>query len=103
MRTLIRFLSAMLTITPLTSFAGDNYTLTITNHMKDELLAPVLIAPLNQDKYIFDGLFVTKAAAAANQVDYSCSTSKLGPTAVVDRCMLGRGYKILSPEGFGGG
>ena len=40
MRTLILFLSAMLMITPFTSFAGDDYTITITNQMKDELLAP---------------------------------------------------------------
>ena len=44
MRTLILFLSAMLTIIPFTSFAGDDYTITINNQMKDELLAPVLIA-----------------------------------------------------------
>lgn len=43
------------------------------------------------------------AAVGANQVDYSRIMAKFGPTAVVDRCMVGRGYKILSPEGFGGG
>ena len=52
MRTLILFLSAMLTIIPFTSFAGDDYTVTITNQMKDELLAPVLIAPVRKDKHI---------------------------------------------------
>jgi hypothetical protein len=57
MRTLILFLSAMLMITPFTSFAGDDYTITITNQMKDELLAPVLIAPVRKDKHIFDGLY----------------------------------------------
>ena len=62
MRTFILFLSVMLTIIPFTSFAGDDYIVTITNQMKDELLAPVLIAPVNKDKYIFDGLYVTKAA-----------------------------------------
>ena len=66
MRTLILFLSAMLMITPFTSFAGDYYTITITNQMKDELLAPVLIAPVRKDKHIFDGLYVTKAGRASN-------------------------------------
>ena len=49
MRTLLLFLSAMLMIIPFTSFAGDDYTVTITNQMKDELLAPVLIAPVRKD------------------------------------------------------
>jgi hypothetical protein len=57
MRTLLLFLSAMLMIIPFTSFAGDDYTITITNQMKDELLAPVLIAPVRKDKHIFDGLY----------------------------------------------
>ena len=48
MRALIILLSAMLTIIPFTSFAGDDYTVTITNQMKDELLAPVLIAPVRR-------------------------------------------------------
>jgi hypothetical protein len=29
--------------------------------------------------------------------------AKFGPTGIVDRCMAGRGYVILSNEGFGGG
>jgi hypothetical protein len=62
MRTLILFLSAMLTTSPFTSFAGDDYTITITNQMKDELLAPVLIAYVCKDKHIFNGLYVTKVA-----------------------------------------
>ena len=62
MRTLILFLSAMLTISPSTSFAGDDYTITITNQMKDELLAPVLIAHVCKDKHIFNGLYVTRVA-----------------------------------------
>ena len=52
----------MLMIIPFTSFTGDDHTVTITNQMKDELLAPVLIAPVNKNNYIFDGLYVTKAA-----------------------------------------
>lgn len=41
--------------------------------------------------------------AGADAIDYSRVIAKFGPTAVVDRCMQGRGYKILSIEGFGGG
>ena len=43
------------------------------------------------------------AAYGADQVDYSRTIAKFGPTAVVDRCMTDRGYKILSAEGYGGG
>lgn len=43
------------------------------------------------------------AAVGAEGVDYTRTMAKFGPTAVVDRCMTDRGYKILSAEGFGGG
>lgn len=42
-------------------------------------------------------------AESADKIDYSHTIAKFGPTAVVDRCMRDRGYKILSAEGFGGG
>ena len=42
-------------------------------------------------------------AVGAEQVDYSRTIAKFGPTAVIDRCMNNRGYTILSAEGFGGG
>ena len=41
--------------------------------------------------------------AGTSPVDYSHTMAKFGPTAVVDRCMNDRGYKILSAEGYGGG
>ena len=41
--------------------------------------------------------------ADSSQVDYGRTLAKFGPTAVVDKCMTDRGYKILSLEGFGGG
>lgn len=48
---------------------------------------------------------VTGAAVggATAGVDYGRTLTKFGPTAIVDRCMTDRGYKILSAEGFGGG
>ena len=41
--------------------------------------------------------------ASTSPVDYGHTMAKFGPTAVVDRCMSDRGYKILSAEGYGGG
>ena len=41
--------------------------------------------------------------SSGSPVDYSRTMAKFGPTAVVDRCMTDRGYKILSLEGYGGG
>ena len=41
--------------------------------------------------------------ASTSPVDYSHTMAKFGPTAVVDRCMSDRGYRILSAEGYGGG
>jgi surface antigen len=43
------------------------------------------------------------AAVGANNMDYGHTITKFGPTAIVDRCMVDRGYKILSAEGYGGG
>ena len=42
-------------------------------------------------------------AQGSEEIDYTRLIAKFGPTAVVDRCMVGRGYKVLSAEGFGGG
>jgi uncharacterized protein YcfJ len=42
-------------------------------------------------------------ASGSDAVDYSRTMAKFGPTGIVDRCMAGRGYVILSNEGFGGG
>ena len=98
MRTLILFLSAMLMITPFTSFAGDDYTITITNQMKDELLAPVLIAPVRKDKHIFDGLYVTKAAD--HQIltgDPAMLKEKIGRKAMVGHGSDGPPGVLLAP------
>ena len=42
-------------------------------------------------------------ASGSDAVDYSRTMAKFGPTGIVDRRMAGRGYVILSNEGFGGG
>ena len=42
------------------------------------------------------------AGAAAN-ADYIGIVARRGPSGVVDECMAGRGYRILSPKGLGGG
>lgn len=49
------------------------------------------------------GRKATAGASGSDAVDYSRTIAKFGPTGVVDRCMAGRGYVILSNEGFGGG
>ena len=43
------------------------------------------------------------ASVAAENDDYDRLFVKFGPTAVVDKCLANRGYKILSKEGYGGG
>ena len=43
------------------------------------------------------------ANIGAEVVDYERAFTKFGPTGIVDQCMIGRGYVILSREGFGGG
>ena len=49
------------------------------------------------------GRKATAGASGSDAVHYSRTIAKFGPTGVVDRCMAGRGYVILSNEGFGGG
>ncbi len=43
------------------------------------------------------------ASQAADANDYNRLITKFGPSAVVDNCMTGRGYQILSEQGYGGG
>ena len=43
------------------------------------------------------------AASAAEANDYDRLMTKFGPSAIIDKCMANRGYKILSRTGFGGG
>ena len=43
------------------------------------------------------------AASAAEANDYNRAITKFGPTAIIDKCMENRGYKILSRSGYGGG
>ena len=43
------------------------------------------------------------AGIGSDAVDYDRAFTKFGPTGVVDRCMKGRGYELLSAEGYGGG
>lgn len=43
------------------------------------------------------------ASVQAEGNGYDRLMVKFGPTAVVDRCMINRGYMVLSTEGLGGG
>ncbi|QMU57063.1 MAG: hypothetical protein GKR98_01910 [Boseongicola sp.] len=44
-----------------TAFA-DNYTITVTNNLDEELLAPILVTDAGNDAHIFDGAYVTAEA-----------------------------------------
>ena len=50
---------------------------------------------------IYGGLI--GASTGSELVDYERAFTKFGPTGIVDQCMIGRGYVILSRQGFGGG
>ena len=45
---------------------------------------------------------VLGASEAGNSVEYTRTFVEFGPAAIIDRCMVGRGYKLLNKEGFGG-
>ena len=42
-------------------------------------------------------------SAIGGNVDYSSTIAKFGPTMIVDRCMIQRGYSVLNEPGLGGG
>ena len=50
---------------------------------------------------IYGGLI--GSSVGGDVVDYERAFTKFGPTGIVDQCMIGRGYVLLSREGFGGG
>jgi hypothetical protein len=57
--------SALLTATLLSAAAvaqAGSYEITVTNNLADELLAPVLVAPVGQDSKIFMGNYVSNEA-----------------------------------------
>mgnify|MGYP001026031692 FL=1 len=43
------------------------------------------------------------ASSAAEANDYNRLITKFGPSAIIDNCMVNRGYQILSRTGYGGG
>ena len=53
--------AAALSLLSSTAFAGE-YTVTVTNNMATELLAPILVTDAANDNLIFDGHYVTAAA-----------------------------------------
>lgn len=54
----------------------------------------------NQGDYIAAGAAYGAAAGAASN-DYTYDLVKFGPRRVVDRCMAGRGYRVLNDIGRG--
>lgn len=42
-------------------------------------------------------------SSGVDAIDYSRVIAKFGGSAVIDKCMIGRGYQVISIEGYGGG
>jgi hypothetical protein len=57
----ITIAAAFLVMTSGAAFA-DNYTITVTNNLADELLAPIVVTSTSHDIDFFDGVYVTPAA-----------------------------------------
>jgi len=59
-------LKSFLTAAALTAMSGaafaDSYTITVTNNLDEELLAPILVTDAGNDSHIFDGVYVTAEA-----------------------------------------
>ena len=77
---------------------AHDYKLTITNMMNDELLAPVLVAPIRADKYMFTKGYVS--AEAEHQIltgDPAMLKDKIGRKAVVGHGSDGPPGVLLAP------
>ena len=55
------FIAAALFAASSTALA-DSYTITVTNNLDEELLAPILVTDAGNDRHIFDGAYVTSEA-----------------------------------------
>lgn len=80
------------------AMGGDKATLTITNLMTDELLAPILVAPIRSDKKIFDGDYVS--SAAEHQIltgDPAMVVEAIGKKAMVGHGTDGPPGVLLAP------
>ena len=53
--------SALIVLTAGTAFA-NTYSITVTNNLSDELLAPIVVTSAENDNHFFDGQYVTPAA-----------------------------------------
>ena len=70
--------------------AAENYTVTVTNTMETELLAPILITNAANDAHIFEGHYVTKEAE--NQIltgEPKMLAERIGADAMVGHGMDG--------------
>ena len=78
--------------------AAENYTVTVTNTMETELLAPILITNAANDAHIFEGHYVTKEAE--NQIltgDPKMLAERIGADAMVGHGMDGPPGVLLAP------
>ena len=59
-------LKSILAVAALIAMSGaafaDSYTITVTNNLDEELLAPILVTDAGNDGHIFDGTYVTSEA-----------------------------------------
>ncbi|MDE4061913.1 hypothetical protein [Phaeobacter gallaeciensis] len=64
--------------------AADTYTITVTNRMSDELLAPIAVTSAVNDPALFDGPYVTQAAETQILTgDPSAVVASIGAVGVV--------------------
>ncbi len=92
------FIAAAVLIGGINSAFAETYSVTVTNTMSEELLAPVLVAPASADSNIFDGHYVT--AEAETQIltgDPASLAGKIGSSATVAHGEDGPPGVLLAP------
>lgn len=77
---------------------ADTWTVTVTNNMADELLAPILITDAMNDDQIFDGKYVTPEAEEQILTgDPGKLAMRIGPDAMVGHGTDGPPGVLLAP------
>lgn len=81
-----------------TAALADGYSVTVTNNLADELLAPIVVTNTSNDGEIFEGTYVTKEAE--HQVltgDPAMVVERIGPDAMVGHGDEGPPGVLLGP------
>lgn len=80
------------------SASAGTYTVTVTNNMDEELLAPILITSAGNDMEIFSGSYVTPEAEAQILTgDPAMLAARIGPDAMVGHGTDGPPGVLLAP------